>query len=114
MSITQAKYAVIFTSQRTFGNQMSYEAMSEKMLNLVKGMEGFVKADSLRNADGFGITISYWTSLESIKNWKSEAEHTKAQELGKSLWYSSYTTKICRIEEEYSFPEIKTGSSKVI
>lgn len=105
MPTFQPQYAVIFTSQRTFEDQNSYEAMSEKMMNMVQRMDGFVKADSLRDAKGFGITISYWTSLESIKNWKAESEHTKAQELGKFLWYFSYSITICRIEEEYSFPE---------
>lgn len=103
MTTNQALYAVIFTSQRTNQDQQGYETMSEKMLTMVQNAEGFVKADSLRDSKGLGITISYWSSLESIKKWKAETEHLKAQELGKSSWYSSYTTKICRIEEEYHY-----------
>lgn len=101
--MSHAKYAVIFTSQRTFDNQASYDAMSKKMVEMVQTMEGFVSADSVRDSNGFGITISYWTSVESIKNWKAEKEHLEAQKQGKTSWYSSYTTRICRIEEEYSF-----------
>jgi len=34
---------------------------------------GFLDADSVRDSDGVGITVSYWRSLKAIENWKYDA-----------------------------------------
>lgn len=95
-------YAVIFTSQHSLTIQ-GYAAMATRMEELVKSMPGFIGVDSCRNENGFGITISYWKSLEDIKQWKANFEHQKAQQLGKERWYTHYKIKICKIEREYDF-----------
>lgn len=46
--------------------------------------------------------ISYWRDLESIARWKQNAEHLLAHSKGKSLWYRQYTTRICKVEREYT------------
>lgn len=33
----------------------------------------FLDADSVRDSDGVGITVSYWRSLKAIENWKYDA-----------------------------------------
>ena len=47
------------------------------------------------------IAISYWESLEQIKAWKANSEHIKAQELGKSKWYSDYKVEIVEVISTY-------------
>ncbi|MDQ0859212.1 heme-degrading monooxygenase HmoA [Bacillus sp. V2I10] len=37
----------------------------------------------MREPAGFGITISYWHSLDAIKEWKQYTEHMRAQKAGK-------------------------------
>ena len=93
-------YAVIFTSTQT-NNTEGYIEMALKMEELAKQQEGFVGVDSAR--EDVGITVSYWESLDAIKNWKQESEHLKAQLRGKKEWYSWYNVKICRVEREYEF-----------
>jgi heme-degrading monooxygenase HmoA len=93
-------YAVIFTSllsEKTDG----YAEMSNKMEKLAKLQDGFLGMNSARN--DIGITISYWDSLEAIKNWKQQSDHLIAQEKGKSDWYNWYNIKICKVEREYEF-----------
>ena len=46
------------------------------------------------------VAISYWDSLEQIKAWKANSEHIKAQELGKSKWYSDYKVEIVEVISE--------------
>ena len=75
--------------------------MSNKMEKLAKLQDGFLGMNSARN--DIGITISYWDSLEAIKNWKQQSDHLIAQEKGKSDWYSWYNIKICKVEREYEF-----------
>jgi heme-degrading monooxygenase HmoA len=93
-------YAVIFTSLRTEVEQ-GYSAMSDKMEELAKKQPEFLGMESSR--DGLGITISYWKSLEAIKEWKNNSQHLVAQELGKKQWYKSFKTRICKVELDYEF-----------
>ena len=93
-------YAVIFTSTRTEGDN-GYSKMADRMMELAQKQEGFISVDSAR--EDIGITVSYWKSLESIKNWKKNSEHKIAQQKGKSDWYKEYTVRIAKIEQEYSF-----------
>jgi len=91
-------YAVIFTSNRTVGDKR-YGAMAEKMVALAKKQPGFLGLESAR--EEVGITVSYWADLESIKNWKSNIEHQEAQRLGREKWYSSFKTRISKVERDY-------------
>jgi len=93
-------YAVIFTSTQTDDTE-GYSEMAEKMETLAIQQEGFIGIESARNR--VGITISYWKSLEAIKNWKANTEHLLAQQKGREQWYNWYNVKICKVEREYDF-----------
>ena len=93
-------YAVIFTSTQSQDID-GYSEMAEKMENLAKQQTGFIGIDSAR--DDVGITVSYWESLEAIKNWKANTEHLLAQQKGREQWYNWYNVKICKLEREYEF-----------
>lgn len=96
-------YAVIFTSTRNSSDNLGYEQMAERMVELAKIQKGFLGIESTRGNDGLGITVSYWKSHEDIAAWKTNGEHKLAQEFGRSIWYDSFTTRICKVEREYSF-----------
>ncbi|BDH61533.1 hypothetical protein MTP04_16630 [Lysinibacillus sp. PLM2] len=98
-------YAVIFTSQRTEKDSKSYNLTANRMIELASKQNGFLGVESVREQNGLGITVSYWDSLESIKQWKAHMSHQNAQEKGKKDWYSAYSTRICKVEREYSFIE---------
>lgn len=95
-------YAVIFTSLRT-NIDKGYVAMAEQMEKLAKKQKGFLGIESARN--NLGITVSYWQSLEDIKEWKNNSQHLVAQELGKKQWYKAFKTRICKVERDYEFYE---------
>ena len=93
-------YAVIFTSQRTEGDR-GYGHMADRMVELAARQPGFLGVESVRNADGFGITVSYWSSEEAIGAWKAHLEHKPAQETGKRVWYADYQLRVAKVEREY-------------
>ena len=93
-------YAVIFTSIKN-EDDINYADVANRMIELARKQQGFIGVESARNE--IGITVSYWESLEAIKNWKQNAEHIIAQQLGRDIFYQSYTTRICKVEREYSF-----------
>lgn len=67
-------YAVIFTSIRTPGDN-GYEKVADEIVNIVSKQNGFLGAESVRDEKGFGMTISYWDSLDSINGWKNNGPH---------------------------------------
>jgi len=95
-------YAVIFTSTRTEGDN-GYAAAAQRMAELVLEQPGFLGEESVRGADGVGITVSYWQSEAAILAWRDHPEHRLIQARGRSEWYSAFHTRVCRVEREYAF-----------
>ncbi|WP_298901363.1 antibiotic biosynthesis monooxygenase [uncultured Psychroserpens sp.] len=93
-------YAVIFTSTQSDTTD-GYEEMANQMEALAKQQEGFIGIESAR--DTIGITVSYWESLEAIKNWKQQTDHLVAQQKGRQDWYRWYRVRICKVERDYEF-----------
>ncbi|MBY9082351.1 antibiotic biosynthesis monooxygenase [Paenibacillus sp. HN-1] len=93
-------YAVIFTSERSAGDD-GYAEMADEMVKLAAAHPGFLGVESAR--EGVGITVSYWESLEAIHNWKQNERHMIAQQKGMSDWYLRYKTRVCKVERDYGF-----------
>ena len=95
-------YAVIFTSLRT-DIEDGYAATSDRMIELAAQQPGFLGVESARDADGLGITVSYWESEEAIAGWRAHAEHRLAQSQGFAEWYSEFVTRVARVERARGF-----------
>jgi heme-degrading monooxygenase HmoA len=93
-------YAVIFTSLRTQDDR-GYGHMAERMVELASQQSGFLGVESARTEDGFGITVSYWSSEDAITAWKADADHKIAQETGQRVWYSDYHLRVTKVERDY-------------
>ena len=89
---------MIFTSVRTAVDS-GYDVMAEKMIRLASEQPGFLGVDSAR--EDVGITVSYWSDLESIRNWKNHPEHEVARKAGREIWYSAFRLRIAKVERDY-------------
>jgi len=93
-------YAVIFSTTQT-STLDGYAETADEMERLARQQPGYLGFDSARSS--VGITVSYWRTLEDIKSWKYNLDHTAARELGRRQWYSQYTLRIARVEHNYGF-----------
>lgn len=93
-------YAVIFTSLRSDVEE-GYGAMADRMMQLAGQQPGFLGAESVRDANGLGITVSYWTDEKAIAAWRAHSEHQQAQKAGQRVWYSDYCLRVARVERAY-------------
>ncbi len=91
-------YAVIFTSHLN-DSPDGYSEMSERMVSLASQQSGYLGLESAR--ESVGVTVSYWSDLESIKNWKANIEHQEAQKRGRSKWYLTFKARIAKVERDY-------------
>ena len=95
-------YAVIFTAKRTTVDR-GYGEMAERMVDLGSRYAGFLGLESVRGADGVGITVSYWRDEAAILAWKRDTEHEKAQRGGRDTWYERYEVRVAKVERAYGF-----------
>jgi len=99
----RAQYAVIFPNQRSPDDPDGYADTAARMVELVVQQPGCLGFDSARDAQGFGITVSYWDGLESIAGWRDNPEHMAAQVKGRDVWYDHYDLYITKIEHSHFF-----------
>ncbi len=97
-------HVVIFTSRRNGVDDAGYAQAAERMVELAAQQPGFLGVESVRGADGVGITVSYWESEAAIAAWKRNAEHTATRERGRTVWYEHYELRIARVERAYGGP----------
>lgn len=96
-------YAVIFTSLRTPDDDAGYAAAAARMGALAAQQPGYLGVESARGADGLGITVSYWQSLEAIQAWRAHIEHSAIREQGRAAWYEHYELRVAKVERAYGW-----------
>ena len=96
-------YAVIFTSKRAVDDGRAYNVMAERMVDLGARYDGYLGIESVRGADGVGITVSYWRDEAALLAWKRDTEHQKAQHGGREAWYDRYEVRVAKVERAYGF-----------
>ncbi|MEO8000845.1 MAG: antibiotic biosynthesis monooxygenase, partial [Arenimonas sp.] len=87
--------------------EAGYGATADRMVELAAQQPGYLGVESVRDNDGFGITVSYWQTEEHILGWKRNAEHSLARERGRNEWYEHFELRIARVERAYGGAVIK-------
>lgn len=95
--------AVIFVSQRTPGDDAGYHAAADAMAAEAAHQPGYLGVDSVRDADGAGITVSYWADEEAALAWRRHAGHGAVREQGRARWYESYRIIVAEAKREYEW-----------
>lgn len=96
-------YSVIFTSRRNAHDDAGYGAAAERMAELAAQQPGYLGVESVRGADGVGITVSYWASEDAIRAWRAQVEHAATREHGRKHWYDAYELRVARVERAYGW-----------
>ena len=68
------------------------------LLGIANGADA--RVESVRDASGVGITVSYWASLPEIAAWKRHGEHLVAQQRGRAEFYTDFRLRIAIVESE--------------
>jgi heme-degrading monooxygenase HmoA len=75
--------------------------MGARMQELAKQQPGYLGYESVRDEDGFGITVSYWVDDDAARAWKDVHEHAVAQQRGKDTWYADYQVRVANVVRAY-------------
>ncbi len=80
------------------------EVVSTRMYELATQMPGFVSYNEYGAPDGESVSVVEFESHATLAAWRAHPEHVAAQELGKTLWFTSYRISVCDVVRDYSFP----------
>ncbi len=89
-------YAVIFTSRRN-DTRSGYDGTAARMPELAAQQSGFLGIESVRDAQGVGIIVSYGRDKAVIMAWDQHAGHRLARECGKCDRYAAYHMRAAKV-----------------
>jgi len=95
--------AVIFCAQRSGAEEEDYQAAAAAMSDLAARQPGYLGEDHARSADGFGITVSYWSDDASARAWRDHPDHVRIRDQGRNKWYRAYSLHVTRVERSYDW-----------
>jgi heme-degrading monooxygenase HmoA len=95
--------AVIFVSERTDEDDSGYAEAATAMAALAAAQPGYRGIHSARDADGFGITVSYWADEAAALAWRRHPEHARIRDEGRAHWYERYEVAVARVERAYAW-----------
>ena len=95
-------YAVIFKATvAQFDDE--YFRVAEKLRELAFSKYGCLDFVAVTEGNE-EIAISYWETMQQIRDWKNDPEHKLAQQAGRNKWYKSYCVEICEVNRFYQSP----------
>lgn len=96
-------WLVAFTNRRTEAHDEEYDRVAARMVALAREQPGFLGVEAVRDAQGVGITLSYWRDRASISAWKAHLEHGEAQRAGNDRFYARWRLRVCEVVDERGF-----------
>jgi heme-degrading monooxygenase HmoA len=110
-TIGPAMVAVIFSSQRTADDPHGYAAAADAMDAAAARMPGYVRIESARDADGLGITVSYWRDMAAAAAWRDDPEHGVIRQTSRARWYARYQVAVAVVDRAYRWQRATDSSA---
>ena len=95
-------YVVIFKANVALFDE-AYSQLAQQLRERAFAKYGCLGFDSA-NEGGMEIALSYWPSLQHIRNWKNDPLHVHAQQKGREKWYSDFSVEICELVDSGKLP----------
>ena len=80
----------------------AYEAMGERMVQLVGAMPGFLGMD-YAEVEGGELLVARFESHEALEAWRTQPEHLEAQRAGRERFFQHYSIEVCDEVRSYDF-----------
>lgn len=96
---------VVFRSRiREDADLAAIEAVSRRMIELARGMPGFISYKDFAAEDGEYLTLVEFADEASLLAWRHHPEHVAAQERGRQEFMREYRIQVCAPLRDYRFP----------
>lgn len=95
--------AVIFFSRRNAADAQGYAEAAALMAGEAARQPGYLGMESVRDAGGAGITVSFWADEAAAIRWRDHAGHSRIREQGRADWYDSYQVIVAEVSRAYGW-----------
>ena len=97
-------YAVIFEVEVKPSGKDEYLSIAAKLKEQLVKVDGFISIERFQSLvnDGKILSLSFWESEESIKNWKANFDHMQAQSKGRENLFKDYHIRIAEVKRDYT------------
>lgn len=95
--------AVIFVSLATGEDVEGYAAAGAEAEALAAAQPGYRGIESVRGADGVGISVSYWVDETTAVAWRQHPRHAEIRDMGRGRWYQWYSLHVAEISRSYDW-----------
>lgn len=94
---------IVFRSRMAPDAPESYGARAEEIYGYAVKMPGFRSIKDFVAEDGERLALVEFESEAHSRAWGQHAEHRKAQQEGRDLYYSEYSIQVCELVRESRF-----------
>lgn len=97
-------YAVIFEVYPNASGQEEYLTIAASLREKLEHIEGFISIERFQSLvdEGKLLSLSFWESENSIKQWHEDLEHQSAQQKGRERLFNDYRIRVAKVERDYS------------
>lgn len=93
----------VFRSRLRPEYKAQYEEIAARMLELARSMPGFVSIKTFTAEDGERVSLIEFDTEEDLLRWRDHPDHSEAQQLGRSRFYSTYSFQVCNVERACNY-----------
>ena len=93
----------VFRSRLRSDAGQDYERLAAAMLERARSRPGFVDFKSFSAPDGERVSIVTFSSREAHDAWRDDLAHRRAQDRGRTDFYSEYLIQVCQVLDQRSF-----------
>lgn len=94
---------IVFRNRMAPDAPESYGARAGEIYGYAVKMPGFRSIKEFVAEDGERLALIEFESEAQSRAWRDHAEHRKAQQEGRDLYYGEYSLQICEVVRESRF-----------
>ena len=84
-------------------DSVAYAARVAEIYGYAAKMPGFRSIKDFAAEDGERVAVIEFDTEAQVRAWGAHAEHRKAQQEGRDVWFSEYTLQVCEVVRESRF-----------
>ncbi|NQV56728.1 MAG: antibiotic biosynthesis monooxygenase [Rhodospirillales bacterium] len=100
-------HVVIFEVEPKAGAKDTYLEIAGKLRQELEKMDGFISIERFQSLadENRMLSLSYWRDEDAISEWRSVANHQRAQAEGRQSLFNDYHIRVAEVVRDYTLAD---------
>ena len=100
-------FVVVFEVHPASGKKDEYLRLAKHLKPSLESIDGFVDNERFESKlrDGWVLSLSTWRNEKAVVRWRTQSEHHRIQEQGRSGIFSDYHLRVCEVTADTHPPK---------